>query len=106
MFSHVTRQKVVFLPEKAVVLNVCSHSMGIAGYVSVCALLYCMLVSTVFHYMAIFRCVGFFIYLRILLRCLFLRSHTLHVSHLCLFLCCFPSYLFVFSCAFVRLLII
>jgi hypothetical protein len=26
-------------------------SMGIAGYVSVCVLLYCMLVSTVFHYM-------------------------------------------------------
>jgi hypothetical protein len=25
--------------------------MGIAGYVSVCVQLYCMLVSTVFHYM-------------------------------------------------------
>jgi hypothetical protein len=29
------------------------------------------------------QCVGFFIYLRILLHCLFLRGHTLRVFHLC-----------------------
>jgi hypothetical protein len=34
-------------------------------------------------YMAIFKSVGFFIYLRILLRCFFLRGHTLRVFHLC-----------------------
>jgi threonine/homoserine/homoserine lactone efflux protein len=41
--------------------------MGFAGYVSVCVLLYFMLVSTVsLHvsaYMAIFRCVGYFIFI-------------------------------------------
>jgi hypothetical protein len=36
---------------------------GIAGYVSVFMQLYCMLVFIVFHYIAIFRRVGFFIYL-------------------------------------------
>jgi hypothetical protein len=65
-----------------------SYSMGIAGYVSVCVLLYCMLV---FHclslhgHLKVCRILHIFIFicLRILLRCLFLRGHTLHVSHLC-----------------------
>jgi hypothetical protein len=33
-------------------------------------------------YMAIFKCVGFFIYLRVPFRCLLLRCHILHVLHL------------------------
>jgi hypothetical protein len=66
--------------------------MGFAGYVSICVQLYCMLVSTVFHYM--FRPTwpssgvydSLFSYgWRILLRCFFSvlffsRGHTLHVS--------------------------
>jgi hypothetical protein len=74
------------------------YTMGFAGYVSVCVQLYCMLV---FHclslhvsaYVAIFMCVWFFnIYIQIfkdsaslvfLVRCPFLRGHTLYVFHLC-----------------------
>jgi hypothetical protein len=61
--------------------------MLIAGLVSVCVQLYRMFV---FHclslrvsaYMAIFKCVGVFVYLRSLLRCFF------HVVTLCMFVIC------------------
>jgi hypothetical protein len=77
--------------------------MDIAGYVTVCVQLYCV----VFHclslhvsaYMAIFKCVGYlFSYAwRILLRCFFPRGHTLHVFRLCFVPVLFSFVIFVVS---------
>jgi hypothetical protein len=85
--------------------------MDIAGYVSVCVKLYCVgfhcLSLHVSAYMAIFKCVGFFIYLfsyawRILLCCFFFfgslsffHVFTLHVFHLCFVPVLFSFYFFV-----------
>jgi hypothetical protein len=56
--------------------------MGIAGYVSVCVQLYCVSLN-VSAYMAIFRCVGYFIFIclkdsaSLLFFLPFSRGHTL-----------------------------
>jgi hypothetical protein len=80
--------------------------MGIAGYVSVCVQIYCMLVFAVFHYM--FRPTwpsssvydSSYIYFHMLkdsasVRCLFFHVVTLSMFSICvLFLCCFLSCFF------------
>jgi hypothetical protein len=75
----------------------CICSVGIAGYVSVCVQLYCVgfhcLSLQVSTSMAIFRCVGFFIYIfayawRILLRCFLWLAAFFHVVTLCTFSIC------------------
>jgi hypothetical protein len=83
--------------------------MGIAGYVSVCVQLYCVgfhcLSLHVSAYMAIFRCVGYSIFMclkdsaSLLFLYLFSRGHTLHV-----FICVFFFLFSFFTLLFPRVL--
>jgi hypothetical protein len=89
-------------------------SMVIAGYVSVCVQLYCILIFTVFHYMfrptlpsssvqfssyISFHMLKGFCFAAFLVRCLFFHVFTFCMFSICvLFLCCFPSLLLLFPC--------
>jgi hypothetical protein len=71
--------------------------MGTASYVSVCVLLYCMFVSTVFHYM--FRPTWPSSYILGFCFAAFFYVVILFMFLICvLFLCCFLSSFLVFSC--------